>query len=233
MRIIAILIVCFSYLLSFGANAANQSVKVKPDGKIVFAAAISGVTRLSIRGDDRVKELWSNNSGFEAQVNEDTGDMYLRYIGTGSPQKEDGFLITEKGFTINYTLRPTKSTSETVLIGLDVPAPKTQAIAATKGFATSTTPSAGGYTGAIVTCVRQIYAQFMDGRTPPRAKNGAIIRRVNGQGCKGRILVATASGQGGTVQAQKYYREGVVGVFVDTPRLPPGGRSWVLVVEGN
>ena len=234
MRILTALLAITLTLAANNAMAANQSVKTKPDGKIVFAAALSGVTRIAIRGEDRVKELWSNNSSYEAQVNEDTGDMYLRYVGTGKPQNEDGFLVTEKGHTINYTLRPANSSSETVLIGLSVPEPKSSTLAPkTAQFATTTSSSTGGYTNGIVACVRQIYAQYLDGRKPPRARHGATIRSVNGNGCRAKIKVAAAGGQGGTVQAQSFYRNGVIAVFVDTPRLAPQGRSWVLVVEGK
>jgi len=224
------------FLLMFTAPlafAANQSVKTAPDGKIVFAAALSGVTRLSIRGEDRIKELWSTNSEFEAQLNEDTGDMFLRYIGTGRPSTEAGFLVTEKGHTINYTLRPKDTTSETVLIGLNVPETKSSVAQSEVAFQTTTSSGGDGHSGKIVSFVRQVYAAHMDGKAPPRVRSGTVVRNVNGPGLRGRILSVAAGSQGGAVQAQKYYRKGVLAVFVDKPVLGPGRRTWILVVEGR
>jgi len=221
-------------LLANPAWSANQSVKTKPDGKIVFAAALSGVTRLSIRGDDRIKELWSTNSAFEAELNGDTGDMFMRYVGTGRPKSEDGFLVTEKGYTINYTLRPKDTTSETVLIGLEPPEAKASPVSEPVAFkATSGASSGDGYSGQIVSFVKSVYAEHMDGRAVPRVKTGKVVRTLNGQGFRGRLTVAVAGAQGGAVQAQSFYRKGVLAVFLDKPVLAAGQRTWVLVVEGR
>lgn len=215
------------------AFAANQTVNTKPDAKITFDAALSGVTRLSIRGKDRIKELWSNNSAYEAQLNEDTGDMFLRYIGTGRPASEDGFIVTEKGYTINYTLKPKKTTSETVLIALAAPKEKSEVPASEVAFKTTTGSSGSGYSGKIVGFVRQIYASHLDDRSPPSVRSGTVVRSVSGPGLRAKILAVKAGGQGGSVQAQKFYRKGVLAVFVDQPVLAPGQRTWVVVVEGR
>lgn len=225
------LLVIFSAAMVAAASPQNKSVK--PNGTITFNAATGGVTRISIVGDDRIKELVATDSNFEPKSNPDTGDVFLRFIGKGAAGKEDGFIVTEKGYTINYSLSPKNSSSETVLVNLSVPKPARTVQVAPKGLGSVSTSSSDGYVQSITSVLRSVMLSHVDGRRPPAKKSGTVIANVRSGGFRARVLVVTAARNGAPVRPQSFFRNGVVAVVVDRPQPGPGARTFVVVLEQN
>lgn len=211
------------------AAAAPQAASVKPNGTIVFDAATGGVTRISIQGDDRIKEMVATDSNFEPKSNPDTGDVFLRFIGKGRAPSEDGFIVTEKGFTINYTLRPKATASETVLIALQVPKPVVTEEVSARGLGAVT--AGGGYVETLTAFLREVMVAHVDGRKPPAKRSGSLVANMRSGAFRARVLVVTAPRNGAPIRPQGFYRSGVVSVLVDRPTPGPGQRSFVVVVE--
>lgn len=212
-----------------GAFAKPKLTAVKPDGAIVFDAATGGVTRISIQGDDRIKEMVATDSNFEPKSNPDTGDVFLRFIGKGRAQNEDGFIVTEKGYTINYTLRPKATSSETVLIALQTPRPVVAEDLPVGGL--GAVSAGGGYVQSLTAFLRQVMVAHVDGRKPPARKSGSVIATVRSGALRARVLVVKAGSNGAPIRPQSFYRPGVVSVLVDRPTPGAGQRSFVIVVE--
>lgn len=211
------------------AVAAPQNRSVKPDGTIVFDAATGGVTRISIAGDDRIKEMVATDSNFEPKSNAETGDVFLRFIGKGRAPSEDGFIVTEKGFTINYTLRPKSTASETVLITLQTPKAVVTQDVPSRGL--GAVSSGGGYVQSLTAFLRQVMVAHVDGRSPPAKRSGTVVASMRSGALRAKVIVAKAASNGAPIRPQSFFREGVVAVVVDRPRPGPGRRSFVIVVE--
>lgn len=215
---------------STGPTFAEPTLQaVKPNGTIVFDAATGGVTRISIQGDDRIKEVVATDSNFEPRSNADTGDVFLRFIGKGRAQNEDGFIVTEKGYTINYTLRPKATSSETVLIALQTPKPVVTEDLLSGGLGDVT--AGGGYVESLTAFLREVMIEHVDGRSPPAKRSGTVVANMRSGAFRARVLVVKAGPNGAPIRPQSFYRPGVVSVLVDRPTPGPGQRSFVIVVE--
>lgn len=228
MRILLLTLSLFVVSLST-AFGAPQSKTVKPNGTIAFTAATGGVTRISLNGTDRIKELVATDSNFEPKANGETGDVFLRFIGKGRAGPEDGFIVTERGHTINYSLTPKDTASETVLINLVVPRP-VEAVEAVGGRLGAVS-SSDGHIPAITVFLRQVLAKHVDGRAVPKRRSGSVVATMRSGNLRARVLVVAASSKGGSIRPQSFYKTGVVSVLIDKPNLGPGQRSFVVVVE--
>ena len=108
-------------LLSFlpGLACAEQHLTIALDKTAHFSASAEGVTRLSVEGD-RIRKLVHGDSAFETMNDEETGDVFFRYVGDAAKfVPETGHLITESGATIAYEITPRASgDAETVVIAI-------------------------------------------------------------------------------------------------------------------
>lgn len=210
---------------------AAQNLSVEPDGTIKFEASLSGVTRLSIKGD-RIRRLVNTASDFEATNDPETGDLFLRYVGVGYfDEPETGFIVSESGVTIGYTLLPVEAPGETVLISLVGVELVADEVAA-PGFAESF-----GYSDDIAEfatgIVRDIAQKHVLGRQVPSGRDGKTVRHIPGEGWHASLQIAVAGDDARLVREQDFYRSGVLVIWVQNTQLAAGERSWVIVLEDD
>ncbi|MDG1738689.1 MAG: type-F conjugative transfer system secretin TraK [Paracoccaceae bacterium] len=218
-------------LLVGTAGHAAQNLSVEPDGTIRFEASLSGVTRLSIKGD-RIRRLVNTASDFEATNDPETGDLFLRYVGVGYfDEPETGFIVSESGVTIDYTLLPVEAPGETVLIslvGVELDADED----AVPGFADSF-----GYSDDIAefatSMIRDIAQKHVLGRQVPSGRDGKTVRHVPGDSWSASLQIAVARDNARLVREQDFYRPGVLAIWVHQTQLAAGERSWVIVLEDD
>lgn len=220
-------VIC-SLLLSATAAIAAQNLKVDPDGSITFQASTTSVTRISVI-DDRIRRVVNDTTSFEMSNDADTGDVFLRFNGDKA-MSETGFIVTEKGVTISYTLRPTKSSVQPVLIQVSG-TEKT-------GFASS--PSDFGSSGfsddvasSLTSVVREIAQEFVLNRSVPGRSNGSTYKTIQKEDYTAIIKVASGGKSGRLVREQEFYSKGVLGVFVSRANLGPNERTFVIIVRGK
>jgi hypothetical protein len=220
---------------------AEQRLSIHADKKAVFHAAAGGVTRVSVTGD-RIRKLIHDASSFETMNDEETGDVFMRYVGDQAKLvSETGHIITESGVTIAYEITPRISTeAETVVIEVIGGAKKA---AAEQGTATNAAPSqpppfldasvdqGGGYSDGLVEFTRKVIVEHVGRKAPPKVSNGTVVAREKSGGLRARVLVAKVGASGGYVKPQSYYSSKVVSVWVDHTSLGPNERTWVVVVE--
>ncbi len=225
------LLVILFFTVSVSEAAAKQSLSVRPDGTVTFKVSLTGITRVAIEGD-RIRRLVNNGSNFETTNDEETGDLFIRFVGQDFVP-ETGFLITESGATVNYKLASTSSASETVVIRIIGGAKSENAGAVGGGMAMeSGTGAAGGaesgHEADIAAFLRRTWRERIGRRTP---KGSGQVDVFSAGGLRARILVARGGSNGSVVSAQSYYTSKVVAVLVEHAKLAPGQSSWVIVVE--
>lgn len=223
-------IIVLGILVGTTGNAA-QNLTVEPDGTISFEASLSGVTRLSIKGD-RIRRLVNTGSDFEVTNDPETGDIFLRYVGVGYFEElETGFIVSESGVTIGYALSPVEEPVETVLItliGVDPKLDEDKASDFAGGFGYS--DDIAEFTTSIV---RDIAQKHVLGRQVPKGRDGKTVRRISGEGWSASLKIAVAGDTARLVREQDFYRAGVLAIWVQKAQLAAGERSWVIVIEGE
>lgn len=111
--LLAFIILIITSVAGYGA----QNIKTKADGYVTFYAATSGVTRVSVTGD-RIRRIVNQETQFEMVNDEETGDVFFRYVGENLVQ-ETGYIITEKGITISFQMTPREGvSSQTVILNV-------------------------------------------------------------------------------------------------------------------
>ena len=218
-------------LLLGGQVHAAQSLTVEPDGTISFEASTTGVTRLSIKGD-RIRRLVNSASDFEVTNDPETGDLFLRYIGLDYfDEPESGFLVSESGVTIGYSIQAVEAPVETVIITLEGVEREEQ------DTDSSEFSNSFGYTDDIAEfvtgVVRNVARNHVLGRPVPGGRDGRAKRRIEGEGWTAHLRIAVAGNSARLVREQEFYGRGVLAVWVHKTQLAAGERSWVIVVEGN
>ena len=231
--------VCLSLGLS-PATAENQRLTASADGHVTFHAAISGVTRVAIR-DDRIRELVYAESNFEVKNDDTTGDIFLRYSGPGEG-KDSGYIITESGNTISYTIEPRESFIETVLITVSggasapraaaTPAPTPPAASAPVVRTTrAASPKRKAAVSPVDAFVSAVVSQGIEGTSPPdRSRNNALVKRFKSDDYMAEVRVATAR-RDRVIDQSEYMKNGALAVWIAEPDLKAGEKSWVLVVK--
>ena len=224
-------------LAALGAGAAAQTLSVREDGLVRFNVSTKGVTRISVIGQ-RIKQIISDGemTMFESRADEQTGDLFLRYTGLDGtkPDNEGGYLITEEGMTVAYTMRPIAAETQTVLIDIKPSrlreADDEQPVAA--GFAdTSVSGSGGGLAAELTRATRETINQGIRSAYPTSGRNNARIRKIPVGDLIGEVRVAKAGKDARQVREQEFYRDGVLAVWVQNNSLGAGQRSWVVVVR--
>ena len=219
--------------LSAGQALATQDLSTTVNGSVTFSASTGAVTRITVTGD-RIRRLINDDTSFEMTNDETTGDVFLRFNGGGTASREQGFIITEKGHTIGFTLRPTNRPVEPVVITVaGVPA---SAPSGDDGAASDDGDfSAGvGFSDNVALSMREIarkvYAEHLAGQRPS-GRNGRVFKRVRGSGWRATIRVASAGAAGRLVREQEFYASNVSGVVVIQPQLAANQRTFVIVLE--
>jgi hypothetical protein len=96
------------------ALATPQRHSVNEDGTVRFRATTIGITRVSVLGD-RIVSIVADASSYDMRNDANTGDVFLRFTGQGDGS-EGGYIVTESGMTVSYTVSPSNNPTETVLI---------------------------------------------------------------------------------------------------------------------
>ena len=208
---------------------AAQSITAAADEKITFYASTEGVTRLSV-ANDRIRRIVNDDSAFEMTNDETTGDVFLRFSGN-TARREDGYLITESGVTIGFTLRPSNRAVEPVIITLrGVPATAEAELASGGGDFDAGIGFSDNIAVMMTEIVRSIANEHLSGKSAS-GSNGRVYKRTSGEGWKATIYIAAASTTGRLVREQEFYREGVRAIWVLKGQLAPSERTFVIVVE--
>jgi len=230
-----------------GLAFAEQHLTIALDKTAHFSASAEGVTRLSVEGD-RIRKLVHGDSAFETMNDEETGDVFFRYIGDAAKLvPETGHLITESGATIAYEITPRASgDAETVVIaikGQRTPAKAANEAVTSGASATASDPepfldpgstqTSGGAADGLVSFAREMIVKHIGRKPAPKLGNGAAVTSDRAQGFRARILVASGGTSGRVLRPQDYQGARVRAVWVEKTTLPPGERSWVLIVEAD
>ncbi len=212
---------------------AAQNVRAAPDGSIGFNVSTSAVTRLSVK-NDRIRRIVLDDSAFEMSNDAETGDVFFR-VTRPTTASENGYIITESGHTIGFTLAATSRVVEPVIVtltGVAAPAAPTAQTASSGG---SDFVGGGGFVDDVATSMteimRKVARDHIVGRSVPSGRNGKVIRTVNGTGWRAEVLIATAGASGRLVREQDFYGNRVQAVWVVQNSLPANGRTFVVVVK--
>lgn len=227
-----LLIAALFALCVASSASALQRLSAGPDQHVVIRTSIEDVTRITVVGD-RIRRFVNDGSAYEMTNDEKTGDAFLRFAGEGRPARETGFIITESGMTITYTLEPKtgSKTAETAVITVkgskqaasSKPAPVLQTSSGPGGVS-----AGGGHNARLAAFVKQVFDKHIAGRSVSRVKSGTV---VNGSGMRARIVAARAGASGGQINESKYYKANVLAVFAVKRRLTANERTLVVIVE--
>lgn len=231
----------FLFILSLATISASpvlpaQNVRAAPDGSVGFNVSTSAVTRVSVRGD-RIRRIILDDSAFEMSNDAETGDVFFR-VTRQTSSSENGYIITEAGHTIGFTLAPSSSVVEPVIITMTGTASRSagQAEAAASLASQNDLGSTGsGYVddvaSSMTAIMRQVAAAHIVGRRPPSGHDGKVIRTASGSGWRAEVRLAVAGSQGRLVREQDFYGRGVKAIWVLQNSLPANGRTFVVVVR--
>lgn len=217
--------------------AAEQRFTVREDGLVRLKASVTGITRISVVGD-RITDIVNDDevSVYQVKNDEKTGDLFLRYVGEeGLPEKEGGYLITEKGRTVAYEMLPIKASTQTVLItlkGID-PEPASAGGGDAGSFANTSFGGGDGLSSQLTNATRETIVSKIRSPRPGGGGNGALISSHRVGDLIGEVRVAAAGKAARQVREQEFYRRGVLSVWVQKKSLAAGERSWVVVVRNK
>lgn len=212
------------FTLSTPALSAPQRINVAPDGHITFFVSLSGVTRISVEGS-RIRNMVKDHSAFEMSNDENTGDVFIRLANSQEAEPETGYLITENGHTIGYTMIPQKKVVGAVLI-------KLQGIETEATQVASSVPAAGGFSDDIALTmteiVRAVARDHVFGKVAKSKSNKVLKTVVHGE-WKATVLVVTG-GKTGRLVTEQEFAKGQRAVWVQNKSLGPNESTFVIVV---
>ena len=213
--------------------ADTVRISTRPDQNIAFDVSVSGPTRISVV-DNRISKILQSASNFEMVNDESTGDVFLRFAG-GQATPESGYLVTETGHTIGFTMTPkTELDNHTVLVTLRgvtsgaTPSEPGEADAAPSGFVVDSGGGGTSRTANLVSFTRQAYREKIGDRAASSQRVGSFATFSSG-GLIARISVASAPGGQIPAERQFYRSSRTLAVYVD--RVISGGKVWVIIVE--
>lgn len=215
--------------------AADQRFTVQEDGLVRFKASITGITRVSIVGD-RVAEIVNDNetSVYQVRNDQNTGDLFLKYAGPdGMPEKEGGYLITEKGHTVAYEILPIRAGTQTALITVRSNNPQPEVADAVSTGLAETSFGGDGLAGQLTAATRETIKARINSPVPRGGSNGSLVSSHRVGELVGEVRVASAGGSPRQVREQDFYRPGVLSVWVQKKSLAARERSWVVVVRAQ
>ncbi|OBY26821.1 TraK domain-containing protein [Leisingera sp. JC1] len=216
-------------------NAADQRFTINEDGLVRFKASVTGITRISITGD-RIKRIVHDEdvSVYQAKHDENTGDLFLKYAGPeGMPEKEGGYLVTEKGLTVAYEILPIRASTQTALITVRSKNPEPEAAAGSGSFAETSLGGGDGLAAQLTAATRDTIRSKIRSPRPSGGRHGALVSSHRTGELVGEVRVAAAGKSPRQVREQEFYRSGVLSVWVQKKSLAAGERSWVVVVRGK
>ena len=225
-------------LFIFATSGIADTVRLttQPDQNIAFDVSMTGPTRISVIGN-RISKILQSSSNFEMVNDEGTGDVFLRFAG-GQPTPESGYIVTETGHTIGFTMTPkTDLQNHTILVTLrgvsntpaSGPAGASQATAG-GGFTVNSGGAGSSRTAQLVQFARQAYAT----RIGNRAASGQRVGNFATYSARGLIArISVASARNGQIPSERqfYQSSRTLAVYVD--RVISDGKIWVIVVEGT
>ena len=227
-----------------GAALAQQSISVRDNGKISIQASVTDVTRISLVGDDRIRRIVKDTTSFQEINDEETGDVFLRYSGDQAKLvPETGFIITEQGRTIGYTLQPaTNLGNQTILISVSGggAAAASNRNAAPGGAApvkqsfqmeATSAPGGSGYADTLVAFVRAAIVKHAHGRQAPNRADGAVIATVAGSGMRARVIGVSGGARGRELAERNFQGPKTLAVWLEKQSLFPGERAWAIIVD--
>ncbi len=220
------------------AAAAIQKFSVNENGLVRLKASITGITRISVEGD-RIASIVNDDetSVYQVKNDENTGDLFLRYVGPeGMPEKEGGYIVTEKGLTLAYEILPIRASTQTVLIKVKG-TQSSEAISSISsnsgGFAGTSIGGGDGFAGDLTNATRETIRSKIRSPRPGSSRNGALVASHVMGDLVGEVRVASAGKGARQVREQDFYRKGVLSVWVQKKSLAAGERSWVVVVRAK
>lgn len=218
-------------LASVSGVSAAQTAATDPDGTVSFYASTTDVTRISVRGD-RIRRIVNDASQFEMSNDESTGDVFLRFSGEQA-KRESGYIVTEKGVTIGYELRPANRAVEPVLITITGRESQSQSgNGAGADFASGDIGFSDSIAVQMTEIVRGVAAEHIVGRRAS-GRNNRVFKTVRGEGWKATIRIAAAGAEGRLVREQEFYRAGVQAVWILKSQLAANERTFVVIVEAG
>jgi len=217
--------------LALVGDADARSLKVKPDGNVRFNASMDGPTRISVIGD-RIVKIIQTDTQFEMSNDADTGDVFLRFIGTDAI-KEAGYIVTESGHTVSFTLTPQKGAgSQTVLIelvGLPKPLDEIEADGDDDGFEVDSASGGSGHANDLVVFTREAFNKRIGLTRAGSVTSKGVYQTYSKGGL--RASMRSVSAAQGRPSPQAFYTQRTLAVFIDN--VTDAGRVWVIVVEGK
>jgi hypothetical protein len=205
------------------ALATPQRHSVNEDGTVRFRATTIGITRVSVLGD-RIVSIVADASSYDMRNDANTGDVFLRFTGQGDGS-EGGYIVTESGMTVSYTVSPSNNPTETVLITIRPVRPREAGAAAA---AAAARPAVAGRTAL---STDNVIAEKITRPLAPRRNGRVATNRANG--LVATVRAASAGAQGRLLREQEFYAEGVRAVWIQRRSLGPRETSWVIVVTAG
>ena len=229
---LAVLIV---YGFPVGVLAKPQNITVSEDQTVRFLVSTSGITRLSVV-DDRIRKIVNDtrSTNFELQNDEATGDVFMRYIGApdAEPAPETGYIVTEQGLTVAYSMAPSPKSPLSVVLELKATHTHSKA-QKPSGIATSVGGGAGdGFVADLVKTVRETIKHWVHS-AQPEGLDKAVLHTQTVGNYVGTLSIAAAGTKGRALRERAFYKKGVLAVWVQKRNLSPGERAYVVTVRGR
>lgn len=169
--------------------SASQSLPLHPDKRIKAHISNDSMNRLAV-ANDRITQVFGDSEAFETQIEENTGQVFIK------PTQENGnkalaiTLITESGLTQDMTLEPSTRDAATIILKNSV--------------ATSPAPHGGGFPSQGAGMMPTAYGV---GQGPNHSYSSPSFQEQVIQAMK--LLV---SGQAVTIEVEDFTRTGPKGV---------------------
>lgn len=212
------------FSISTPALSAPQRISSQPDGHVTFFVSLKGVTRISIEGA-RIKNMVKDHSAFEMSNDENTGDVFVRLAVEGKVEPETGYIITDTGYTIGYTMIPQDKVVGAVLIKLQGTEVKEETASAAIG-------AVGGFSDDIALTmteiVRAVAKEHVFGRIA-KGKGNKVLKTVKHGNWVARVLIVNG-GKSGRLVSEQEFAKGQRAVWVQNKALGPNESTFVIVV---
>ena len=235
MKLFVWLVLVIGLGLPGGVLAKPQNITVSEDQTVKFLVSTAGITRLSVV-NDRIRKIVNDtrSTNVELQNDESTGDVFMRYIGApdGDPAPETGYIVTEQGLTVAYSMAP--STRSPLSVVLKLKATHTHSKdQKPSGIATSVGGGAeDGFVADLVKTVRETIKHGVKA-TQPEGLDKAVLHTQTVGNYVGTLSIAAAGTKGRALRERAFYKKGVLAVWVQKRNLGPGERAYVVTVRGR